>query len=301
MSKYLDIFKEASQKYGLPMDLLVGQAVTESNLDPNAVSEAGAGGIMQLMPGTARDLGVDDVFDPHKNIMGGAKYMRQMLDMYGNYGDALTAYHAGPGNMNAGNLGPRSRAYPGTVLKNANKYGGDMPIDQRAVTMADNKLAEQKLWNNQAKAETEAAKSYNKMLETKNQHNLNQESKFMDKLDDAGIMDVVMPLLGLVGGAILGGPAGAIAGAAGGYTRKKEMDVAEEQSDILNLFKGEQLGLEREKFETEQSQYEEMMNEFNKMMEDMKRDRTPTVDTGTDTTEEVETKQTIKLKPLGEL
>ncbi len=92
-------FQAAAQKYNLPVDLLKKAAGTESAFNPNAVSPAGAGGIMQLMPGTAGDLGVRNRFDSAQSIDGGANYLRQQLDKYGNIPHALAAYNWGPGNV----------------------------------------------------------------------------------------------------------------------------------------------------------------------------------------------------------
>lgn len=95
-----DIFQQASDTYGVPVNLLKAIAKQESDFDPNATSRCGAQGIMQLMPKTAASLGVTDAYDPEQNIMGGAKYIRQMLDRYdGDVTLALAAYNAGSGNV----------------------------------------------------------------------------------------------------------------------------------------------------------------------------------------------------------
>ena len=95
-----DIFTEASEKYQVPFSLLTAVGMQESTFRADAVSKAGAQGIMQLMPKTAAGLGVSDSFDPEQNINGGAKYLRELLDKYnGNISFALAAYNAGGNNV----------------------------------------------------------------------------------------------------------------------------------------------------------------------------------------------------------
>ena len=94
------IFEEASALYQIPSKLLRAVAKAESGFNPKAVSKAGAMGVMQLMPGTARSLGVSDPYNARQNILGGAKYLKQNLDRFG--GDislALAAYNAGPNSV----------------------------------------------------------------------------------------------------------------------------------------------------------------------------------------------------------
>jgi soluble lytic murein transglycosylase-like protein len=96
-SAYDDHLQTAADKYGLPMPLLKAVMAVESNFDPSAVSNKGATGLMQLMPGTARDMYVRDLYDPAQNIEGGARYLRHLHDLFGNdLEKVLSAYNAGP-------------------------------------------------------------------------------------------------------------------------------------------------------------------------------------------------------------
>lgn len=111
---------KAAGRYNLPPELIKGVIRAESNFKADAVSPAGAQGLMQLMPATARELGVTDPFDVDQNIDGGSRYLRQMLDRYGgNLRVALAAYNAGPGNVDkyGGEVPfPETRQYIGRVL-----------------------------------------------------------------------------------------------------------------------------------------------------------------------------------------
>jgi soluble lytic murein transglycosylase-like protein len=88
-------FANASARTGVPLSLLVATAYEESRMNPNAHSGAGATGLLQLMPATARDLRLDGD-DPAANVLAGARYLRQLIDRFGSLELALAAYNAGP-------------------------------------------------------------------------------------------------------------------------------------------------------------------------------------------------------------
>ena len=88
----------AAARYNLPRELIASVIRAESNFDTDAVSRAGAQGLMQLMPGTARELGVENPFDISENIDAGSRYLKKMIELFGgSLEKALAAYNAGPG------------------------------------------------------------------------------------------------------------------------------------------------------------------------------------------------------------
>ncbi|MBX9898586.1 MAG: lytic transglycosylase domain-containing protein [Qipengyuania sp.] len=112
---YLPHVHAAEAQFGLPMGLLDALIWTESRYNPFAVSKAGAAGLGQLMPGTAKELGVANRFDPLANLSGAARYLSKMLDRFGGVQLALAAYNAGPGAVERARGIPRNGETPGYV------------------------------------------------------------------------------------------------------------------------------------------------------------------------------------------
>lgn len=99
-SQIHELVRTYCNKYGLDESLIHAMIHAESRGNPNAVSSKGASGLMQLMPGTAKDMGVRNIFDPAENIAGGTQFFAKLLDLFhGNVSLALAGYNAGPENV----------------------------------------------------------------------------------------------------------------------------------------------------------------------------------------------------------
>ncbi|KAF0221334.1 MAG: lytic [Geobacteraceae bacterium] len=121
------IIHKAARRYGVEESLIKAVIKAESNFNPKAVSHAGAEGLMQLMPATARGLGVTDSFDPEQNIMAGTRFLKDMLNRYdGNLDAALAAYNWGPGNVDkkGASLPRETRQYLATVKSFYSQFSG---------------------------------------------------------------------------------------------------------------------------------------------------------------------------------
>ena len=100
LARYAPVIKDCARRYNVPVELICAVVLQESGGNPRARSSAGAQGLMQLMPATAKRFGVTNTLDPKQNIEGGTKYLRFLLDRFnGDYRLALAGYNAGEGNV----------------------------------------------------------------------------------------------------------------------------------------------------------------------------------------------------------
>src|ERR1700690_3784408 len=128
----------AASTYGVPLPLLTSLAQAESSFNPNAVSSAGAQGLLQLMPATGASLGVTNPFDPVQNANAGAQYLSQMYAKYGDWDTALIAYNEGPGNLASKGIFPSSQTYADSILANAgldSSDSGSTPMDSGSIPL----------------------------------------------------------------------------------------------------------------------------------------------------------------------
>jgi len=114
--------QEAAVRNNVPPELFEALVQQESAWNPQAQSRVGAKGLCQLMDGTAQGLGVTDPFDPQQSLNGGARYLRQMLDKFGDTSTALAAYNAGPGFVSRHNPSQwpnETKSYVKTIMQHS--------------------------------------------------------------------------------------------------------------------------------------------------------------------------------------
>jgi soluble lytic murein transglycosylase-like protein len=128
-----ELVQEHSQKHSLRPELVRAVIQVESGFDPQATSPKGAMGLMQLMPDTARSLGVVNAYDPEDNIRGGTAYLRQLLNKYGSEQLALAAYNAGPGAVDRYDGVPPYRETKDYVRKVGSKAGAGASAPKRTI------------------------------------------------------------------------------------------------------------------------------------------------------------------------
>ena len=128
-----ELVLEHSQRQSLRPELVRAVIQVESGFDPQATSPKGAMGLMQLMPQTARSLGVLNAYDPEENIRGGTAYLRQLLNKYGSEQLALAAYNAGPGAVDKYDGVPPYRETREYVRKVGSKAGPGEPAKRRTM------------------------------------------------------------------------------------------------------------------------------------------------------------------------
>ncbi len=129
-ARYDGLIERAAGRYGVPAAMVKAVIHAESSFDAKAISRAGAMGLMQLMPATARTLGVGAPFNAGENVFGGTRYLKKLYDRYGTWKNTLAAYNAGPTAVDRYDGIPpyaETRAYVERVLSYYRRYHGDFP------------------------------------------------------------------------------------------------------------------------------------------------------------------------------
>ncbi|MFW5677998.1 MAG: lytic transglycosylase domain-containing protein [Acetivibrio ethanolgignens] len=194
------IFQKAAKKYGVDVNLLKAIGKAESDFNTKSTSHCGAQGIMQLMPATAKFLGVKDSYDPEQNIMGGAKYISRLIKQYdGNTTLALAAYNAGSGNVRKyGGVPPFEETQ--NYIKKINRFmkeGVVIPESRNQVTLSsgnDYSQYENVTQTTTSNASKEVTPSTDASVAIVNL-SPEQESRFQDLKTESDLLDSLQTLL----------------------------------------------------------------------------------------------------------
>ena len=194
------IFQKAAKKYGVDVNLLKAIGKAESDFNTKSTSHCGAQGIMQLMPATAKFLGVKDSYDPEQNIMGGAKYISRLIKQYdGNTTLALAAYNAGSGNVRKyGGVPPFEETQ--NYIKKINRFmkeGVVIPESRNQVTLSsgnDYSQYENITQATTSNASKEVTPSTDASVAIVNL-SPEQESRFQDLKTESDLLDSLQTLL----------------------------------------------------------------------------------------------------------
>jgi len=137
--RYFPQMAAAACGAGVPVELFDALIIQESRYNPNALSSRGASGLTQLMPATAKSLGVFDHWSVSQNLAGGARYLRKQLETFGNWAHALGAYNAGPSNVTKyGGVPPftETRGYVRTILSSIDRYQRSRRVNGNRAVLA---------------------------------------------------------------------------------------------------------------------------------------------------------------------
>ena len=122
--EHAQIAETVGAETGVPAYIIIAVMKCESDFDPQAISKKGAVGLMQVLPETAEEVGIqaDELFDPYKNILAGSRYLKKMHNQFGDWGKAFAAYYIGPGKLGRNELTLKHWSALHAYMKGIQKY-----------------------------------------------------------------------------------------------------------------------------------------------------------------------------------